>query len=89
MEIYQYRHLASGDANSTVTVQTNDCTFGYITVNTTSAQALTVKDGLGNTIAVLKASIAEGTYTYRVNAQKGLTVAVPASYTGSATVAFK
>jgi hypothetical protein len=89
MDIYQYRRLSSADANTTVTVQSNDCILGHITINATSAQALTVKDGLGNTIATLKASIAEGTYHYRVPASKGLTITVPTGYTGDATVAFR
>lgn len=89
MDTYLYRRLASGDAGTTVTVQSNDCILGYVTVTTTSAQALTLTDGLGNIIAVLKASIAEGTYWFKVGARKGLTVTVPGSYTGSATVGFK
>ncbi len=89
MDNYQFFHLSSANANSTVTIQTNDCILGLITINATSAQALTVKDGEGNVIAVLKASIAEGTYRYKVPGLKGLTITVPASYTGDATVAFK
>jgi hypothetical protein len=85
---YQYKHISSADANSTVTVTTNNCALGHITINTTSAHALTVKDGLGNTVAVTKVSIAEQTLTYQVDCIKGLTVTVPASYAGDATIAF-
>jgi len=89
MDTCQYRHISSNDANTTVTIQTNDCVLSKITINTTSAQALTVKDGQGNTVAVLKASIVENSYFYEVNCPKGMTITVPASYTGSATIAFK
>lgn len=85
---YQYKRIASGDANSTVTVNDKDCMLAHITINTTSAHALTVKDGLGNTVATLKASVAEQTLTYQVDCVKGITVTVPASYAGDATIAF-
>ncbi len=89
MDIYQYAHIGSANANSTVTIQTNDCVLSKITINTTSAQALTVKDGLGNTVATLKASVVENSYFYEVACPKGLTITVPASYTGDATIAFR
>ena len=85
---YQTKHISSGDANSTVTVTDKDANLAHITINTTSAHALTVKDGLGNTVAVIKASIAEQTLIYQIDCVKGITVAVPASYTGDATIAF-
>lgn len=85
---YTHKHIASGDANSTVTVTDKDCLLGQVTINTTSAHALTLKDGNGNTIAVIKASIAEQTLLYQVQCIKGLTVTVPASYAGDATISF-
>ncbi len=85
---YQYKRISSGDANSTVTVTTSNSLLAHITINTTSAHALTVKDGVGNTVAVIKASIAEQTLTYQVECIKGITVTVPASYVGDATIAF-
>lgn len=85
---YQYKRISSGDANSTVTVTDKDSLLAHITINTTSAHALTVKDGLGNTVAIIKASVAERTLTYQVDCVKGITVTVPASYAGDATVAF-
>jgi molybdopterin-binding protein len=85
---FQHKHIASGDANSTVTVTTKDCTLAHITINTTSAHALTVKDGTGATVAVIKASIVEQTLTYMVDCVKGITVTVPASYAGDATISF-
>ena len=85
----QFKHISSSDANSTVTVTTERAKLVGVTINTTSAQALTIKDGAGNTVAVIKASIVEQTLTYEVDCQKGITVTVPASYTGDATVSFQ
>ncbi len=82
-------HLSSANANSTVTIVARDATLGMITINATSAQALTVKDGKGNVIATLKASIAEGSYHYRCQCNGGITVTVPTGYTGDATVMFR
>ena len=82
-------HLSSANANTTVTVTSSDANLGLITVNATSGQALTVKDGLGNTIAIVKASIVEGTYHYRVSCRKGILITVPTGYTGDATVSFR
>jgi len=93
MESYQFKRIASGDANTTVTVCATPCTLHSVTINTTSAQALTLKDsGTNNTnttIATIKASIAEQTLQYDVDCPTGLTITVPASYTGDVTIAFK
>lgn len=83
------RRLSSADANSTVTLDNEQLTLDHITINTTSAHALTVKDGMGNTIATLKASIVEGTYWYNVPCPKGIQIVVPASYVGDATVCYR
>jgi hypothetical protein len=88
MQSFQFKRISSTDANSTVTVTTKDATLAHITINTTSAHALTVKNGLGNTVAVIKASIAEQTLTYMVDCVQGITVTVPASYVGDATISF-
>ena len=90
------KHIASGDANSTVIVSTlPNATLASITINTTSAHALTVYDAAvagdivaGNIIAVIKASIVEQTLTYNLAVKKGISITVPASYAGSATVSF-
>lgn len=93
METYQYKRIASGDANSTVTVCATPCVLHSITINTTSAHALTVKDsgtnGIDTTVATIKASIAEQTLEYDVDITTGLKITVPASYVGDATIAFK
>ncbi len=85
---YQHKRISSSDANSTVTVTTADSMLAHITINTTSAHTLTVKDGMGSTIATIKASIAEQTLTYQVHCSKGIQITVPASYAGDATIAF-
>jgi hypothetical protein len=91
-DINQYRHLSNADANSTVTVCATPCVLHLVTINTTSAQALTFLDkGINianNTVAVLKASIVEDTYIYDVYCANGLQVTVPASYAGDATISY-
>ena len=93
METYQYKRIASGDANSTVTVCSGPCVLKSITINTTSAHALTVKEtaasGTAPTIATIKASVAEQTLEYNIAVDSGLQVSIPASYVGDATIAFK
>ena len=88
-DIYQGVHLSSANAATTVTIMagTQPCVLCYVTVNATSAQALTFADGKNNQIAVLKASVAEGAYHYFV-CVNGLQVTVPTGYTGDATVAW-
>jgi molybdopterin-binding protein len=85
---YQYKRISSANANSTVTITEKNAVLAHITINTTSAHALTVKDGAGNTVATIKASIVEQTLTYQVDCVQGITVTVPASYAGDATIAF-
>jgi hypothetical protein len=85
---FQHKRITSADANTTVVVVSSLATLGFITINATSAQALTVKNGSGDTIAVIKASIAEQTLTYMIDCAKGITITVPASYTGDATISF-
>lgn len=83
------RHLTSADANSTVTIDDEQLTLDHITINNTSAYALTVKDGAGNTIAILKASIVESTYWYNVPCVKGIQITVPTGYVGDATICYR
>lgn len=89
MQPCSFRRLSNADANSTVTIDNEQLTLARITVNTTSAHALTVKDGMGNTVATLKASVAEGTYEYNVVCPKGIQIVVPASYAGDATICYR
>jgi len=90
-----HTHITSADANSSVVVSTlNGATLGKITINKTSAHALTVYDAddateLGPVIAVIKASIAEQTLDYCVNVHKGIIIAVPSSYDGDVTVSHR
>lgn len=69
-----YAHIAS----ATTTVVKSGAGFVHsITVNTTSAGAITVYDntaGSGTVIAVLKASIVEATYALDVSFSTGLTI---------------
>lgn len=86
METNTPRHITSSDANSTVTVTNAEVDQVYVTINSTSAVALTLQDGAGNVIGILKASIAEGTYAYPCRHLKGVKLVVPNGYDGDATV---
>ena len=90
MQPNNYKHIDSNDANSTVAVTTKHGVLARITINKTSAHALTVKNGAGgDTIAILKASVAEGHYDFEVSTSLGISVEVPASYVGDATIAYR
>ncbi len=90
------KRISSADANSTVYISTlPGSTLVHITINTTSAHALTVYDAnataqiiAGNIKAVIKASIVEQTLTYNVAMQNGIAIAIPASYVGDATISW-
>jgi hypothetical protein len=74
MKAYNKVHIA--DAASTL-VYSGPCVLRYITVNTTAAGATTVADALSDTtpvVAILKSSIAEGTYRYDCVMATGLFV---------------
>jgi hypothetical protein len=91
---YKYKRIASGDANSTVTVCATSCILKSITINTTSAHALTVKEVLNpsssNTVATIAASPVIGSvFEYNVDIEGKLTIDIPASYAGDATIAFQ
>lgn len=93
METYQYRHITSADANTTVIVTPDSSVLHAVVINTTSAQALTLNDartnGQSSTVAVLKASITENSYFFDADCANGIKVVVPTGYTGSATILFK
>jgi len=93
MQSYQYKRIASGDANTTVTVCATPCVLKSIIINTTSGHALTVKDagrnGIDNTVATIAASPVIGsTFDYNVVIPNTLTIGIPAGYVGDATIAF-
>jgi len=95
--ISQKQTITSADAGTKVLIMGAKGIFASLTINTTSAQALTLYDDKtitspGGSFAVVKASIAEQTLNYGGNGivlNKGLVVDVPGSYTGNATFAFK
>lgn len=59
---FLYNHISTA---TTTTITASQGILHSIVVNTTAAGAITVSDQSG-TIAILKASIAEGTYLYDV-----------------------
>ena len=70
--INSYAHVTTG---GTTQVYTGACTLVAIVVNTTAAGTVGIKDGIdtnGAQVCVLKASAAEGTYTYNVTLGTGL-----------------
>lgn len=95
METYNYKHIDSNNANTTVKVAAlAGATLGKITIQKTSAHALTVYDAASDSdtstpIAIIKASIVEQTLEYNVVAKKGIFIAVPASYAGDATISYR
>ena len=94
MHSYRYKRISSADANSTVTVCATPCLLGHITINTTSAHALTVKDtgvnGIDLTVASIAASPVIGSiFKYEVDIDNQLQITLPAGYVGDATIAFK
>lgn len=76
MDLAAYEHEYISTATTTV-VKSGSGRLKSITVGETAAGAITVYDntaGSGAVIAVLKASIAEGTYEFDVAFSTGLTV---------------
>ncbi len=67
---YQKTYIST---NTTTTVFTGKGTLHSIVVNTTAAGSITLNDN-GTAFAVLKASVAEGTYLYDCAVSKTLTV---------------
>lgn len=75
---------------TTTTVKSGRGTLGRIVVNTTAAGSITIYDALtatGTKIGTLKASIAEGTYTYECRFLIGLTIVTAG--TSDITVTFE
>ena len=62
MQGNEYTHISTG-VTTNIGLGTNRICLKAITVNTTAAGSITVKDGSG-TVAILKASIAEGSYIF-------------------------
>lgn len=90
-----YKNYTSTAANSKKVVSSVPVTLCRITINKTSAHALTVYDAntdtpaaTDNIIATIKASIVEQTLEYNVCCLKGLVIDFPASYAGDITVTF-
>lgn len=88
MKTFMYRHFDNNDANSTTTISLQAGELGSVIINETSAHAITIQDG-DETIAVLKASVVEGTYEYNIGFYTNLKIVIPASYTGDMTVTYR
>lgn len=72
--INSYAHIST---STTTQVFSGACTLVAIVVNTTAAGSITVADSTSDVtpaIAVLKASVAEGTYMYNCTLGTGLRV---------------
>lgn len=61
-EGHEYTHISTATTTN-IGLGTNRITLKGITINTTAAGAITIKDGTA-TVAVFKASIAEGQYLF-------------------------
>lgn len=81
---YSYSHITN---SASTTVFTGKGELYSVVVNKTVAGTVTIQDS-GSTIAVLKASVAEGTYTYRVKINQRLVI-TPAATAGDYTIIFK
>lgn len=77
MHVPEYipKHISTA---TTTAVKDKTGVLHAITVNTTAAGTITVNDASG-AIAVLKASVAEGTYTYDVACQGKIEVVTAAA----------
>lgn len=64
--------------NTTTTIGTGPQTLGAILITETAAGAITVKNGTA-TIAVFKASIAEGRYEFNCEVPAGLSIVTAAA----------
>ena len=95
---FQYKHYTSANASSTAAtiVRGGRGVLGTVTINTTSAQPITLYDAgtsaatsTMTAIAVIKASVGEQTFVYNVALEKGLAITLPASYAGDITIGVK
>lgn len=73
--------------NNTYTICSRPCILHSIIVNTAAAGAITITDG-SDAVAVLKASITEGTYYYDIELKTSLIV-VTAAAASDITVTYK
>lgn len=97
-EAFLTRNIVAADAGTTVVIRTKDDgspgILSHVTINKASAQALALYKGIDPTaptaelIGTLKASAVEQTYWYKAGTNKGLSVIVPSSYTGDATISY-
>lgn len=93
---YTYKHYTSANASSTARtiVRGGYGELGRVTINTTPGAVVRLYDAATTTaatstldaIAVIKAAAAETTLDYEVSLLKGLTVELPATFTGDITV---
>jgi len=81
---YLYTNITS---NTTTTITDRPCILHSVTVNKAAAGAITINDGTTDTVATLKTSVAEGTYTYDVVLKNYLQVITAGS--PDITVAYK
>lgn len=96
---YTYKHYTSSNASSTArTIAFGGYgELGTVTINTTPGSVVRLYDAATTTaatstldaIAVIKAATSEQTLTYDVSLIKGLTVELPATFTGDITVAVR
>jgi hypothetical protein len=84
MEQFLYNYIAT--ATTTTVAEQGDGVLHSITIGETAAGTITVTDDNG-TIAVLKASIAEGTYLFDIAWNGSLTVVTSAA--SKLTVAYR
>lgn len=74
METYSRKHIA---ASGTHVIKTSGGELGSISINTTSAGAITIYDDItagGEIIAVIKASVGEGSFEFNCRVINGLTI---------------
>lgn len=92
---YQSKVFTSTDASSTASTRLKriDGQLGSIIVGSSSTSTISVYSGYSTTtgqlITTLKANIAEGTYTFDVDMQKGIVVDVPATFDGIYTITYR
>ena len=82
---YHATTTTSGTAAANYVIQTGRGTLGSIIVASSSGSTFTVLDANGTattTIATLKASIAEGTFTFDRMLSYGLIITVPSGFNG-------
>lgn len=82
---YQSTTTASGTTAGDYVIKSGTGTLGSIVVASSSASTFTILDANGTattTVATLKASIGEATYTFDLNLFNGLIITVPSSFNG-------